>query len=163
MADKKKTRFNIIDVIIVILIIGAITGIILRYNIVGRLVSDSNRDKVKITVLVNGVNPALAESIKDGEDFYIENNKFGKLTEHKADNSAVYKPDDDGKITRSSDPSLNDVTAVFTAEGIIDPDGSFKLAGSRFLAAGKTVVLQSMHVQLEGVILFIEEINVETE
>ena len=159
MADRKKMRFNVIDVIIVILIIGAITGIILRYNIVGKLVSSSSRDKVSITVLVTGVKPALAESIKDGEDFYIESKKFGTLASHNAENSVVYKTDEEGNIIRSSDPSLNDVTTVFTAEGVIDPDGSFKLAGSRFLAAGKTVTLQSMHVQLEGVILSIEQIK----
>ncbi|MBQ7500777.1 MAG: DUF4330 family protein [Clostridia bacterium] len=158
MAGNKKTRFNIIDVLIIILILGAIVGILRRYNIVERLVRDSNRDEVRITVLITQVNPTLAESIKNGEDFYIDGDRsFGRLTEHEANNSSVVKPGEDGKLEESEDPSVKDVTAVFTAKGVIDKDGSFKLAGSRFLAAGKTVTVQSMHVQLEGIILSIEQ------
>ena len=160
MAGRKKARFNIIDVLIIVLIIGAIVGIVLRYNIVERLVRDSSRDEVRITVLISQVNPTLAESIRDGEDFYIDGDRsFGKLTKHETKNSTVVNPDENGKLVESEDLSVKDVTAVFTAKGIIDKDGSFMLAGSRFLSAGKTVTVQSMHVQLEGIILSIERTN----
>ena len=80
MADKK-FKFNILDVVIVIVVVACIAGIALRYNLADKIGLTKNQEAV-VTFLAPNVRTDVArESFVDGDMYYCKkfNGNFGEL------------------------------------------------------------------------------------
>lgn len=160
MTDKKKKRFNVIDFVIVVVVLGCIAGIAARYNIVNRIVVDSDRDEVEISFLATDMSPMLSYAVNVGETFYSEASgiSMGPLIEYDVKDSIITFINDSGEKETAADPAKKDITGTLRATGIMSADG-FMLGGTQYLAAGKTLTIQSLEVQLSVIITEIKHIN----
>ena len=148
-----KLRFNIIDLLIVVIVLGCIAGAVIRYNVIDRIVLDTTRDEVKISFMVSGVTPQIAGAIVDGEEFYVVGSDYtiGVLTEHNISNALIVEANDNGQPVESFDDTLRDVRGSFRSHGVVREDGFF-LGGTMFLAPGKTLIAESKSVRFSLII-----------
>ena len=155
--DEGKVRFNIIDFIIIVVVIGCIAGVVIRFNVVDKLVLDTKRDEVKISFAVAGISPQIANSINDGDEFYVVGSEelLGTLLSHSLSNAHTVVSNENGYPVESYDETLRDVRGVFAAAGVSGEDG-FLLGGTLFLAPGKTLSVESRNVRIS---LIIREIS----
>lgn len=151
--NEGKLRFNIIDLVIVIVVIGCIAGVVVRYNVIDRMVLDTKRDEVSISFMVSGISPQIANTIADGEDFYVveTGEGFGKLLSHSVSNASIVEANDSGRPVKSFDDTLRDVRGEFRSYGIVRDDGFF-LGGTMFLAPGKALTVESRSVRFSVII-----------
>ena len=152
-ANSGKLRFNIIDLLIVVIVLGCIAGVVVRYNIIDRIVLDTKRDEVKISFMVSGVTPQIAGAIVDGEEFYVVGSSYtiGVLNEHSITNALIVEANDNGLPVESFDDTLRDIRGSFTSHGVLREDGFF-LGGTMFLAPGKTLVAESKSARFSLII-----------
>ena len=152
-----KPRFNIIDLLIILAVLGCLAGIVVRYNVIDKLVLDTKRDKVSVSFMVAGLSPQIANTIADGEEFYVEgtDNSLGVLTEHSISNARIVEANDSGLPVESFDDTLRDVRGVFTSYGVVEDDGFF-LGGTLFLAPGKTLTVESRSARFSVIITEID-------
>ncbi len=154
MSEKQsRKRLNVIDFVIIVIVLGCIAGIIARYNIVNRIVVDSDRDEVEISFVVTSISPMISEAVNDGDVFYSESsgNCIGTLIRHEVKNSEIVYSNENGEPVVGSDQTKRDVTGTLRAYGIMGSDG-FMLEGTQFLAAGKKLTIQSLEVQISVII-----------
>ena len=80
---KKRIRFNIIDLVIVIAVIGCFCGIAMRYNVMDKIGLNNARDKVEIEFRIIGIRPTSFDAMVKGDTFYWQQNnmKIGTLKE----------------------------------------------------------------------------------
>jgi len=148
-----KLHFNIIDLLIILIVLGCLAGVVIRYNVIDRLVLDTRRDEVKISFMVAGITPQIANSINDGEEFFVveSGESIGSLAEHSVTNATIVEANDSGIPVKSIDDTLRDVRGVFTSYGRVRDDGFF-LGGTMFLAPGKTLTVESRSVRFSVII-----------
>ncbi len=139
-----KLRFNIIDFLIIVIVLGCIAGAVIRYNIIDRIVLDTKRDEVKISFLVSGISPQIAEAMKEGDEYYISGASYtiGRLSKPTVGPAQIIDENEEGRPVASEDNTLRDVRGSFTSYGVLNEDGFF-LAGTMFLAPGKTLTVES--------------------
>lgn len=156
--EKSKIRFNIIDIIIVIIVIGSIVGVIFRYDIVDRLVLDSKRDEVNVSFMITGISPQISEQITDGDEFYVvgSSDSMGVLVEHTTGNFVTVEANEKGEPVQSFDDTLRDVRGTFSSLGVLNDEGFF-LGGTLFIAPGKTLTIESRNVRVSVIITEISQ------
>ncbi|MCL2517198.1 MAG: DUF4330 family protein [Oscillospiraceae bacterium] len=156
---KTKARFNIIDFLIIIVVIGCIIGVALRYELYNKMLS-SNKDEVEISFFINGVRIGSTEAMVEGDIFYWKQNglEIGKLLSKEVSNREVFVLDNEYNYVKKYDDRRYDVRGVIVSKGIIKEDG-FKLNGTQFLAPGKTFEVQSKNITVYITITDIKKIN----
>jgi len=150
MAEKKKLRMNILDVIIILTVIALVGGITLRFNLVDRLGLSGNNDEVNIRFLIQEVSPSSVEALKEGDIFYWDANsmEIGELLQKEDPMSAtVVVENGRGELVSALNPKYRDVRGTIRAKGKITDEG-FMLDGTQFLSAGKYLNVSSKNIKV---------------
>ena len=153
-------KFNVIDFIIIVLVLGAIIAMVVRYNLVEKLVTDDVRDEVEISFLATGISPEIASGITDGSEYFTESNgmSVGELLSHTVTDSKIVISNEYGQPVVSSDKTKKDVSGVLKSGGVMTEDG-FMLDGVTFVCAGKNLKIQSLNGQFSVIITEIKLSN----
>jgi len=149
---KNKLRFNVIDVLIIVLALACIAAMILRVTILKDIGEKGENEEYIITFKASSLSNSQYEAIlalsKDDATpenrwVYIENGetRFGELLKLGEQNTEkLYFTDDSGNIV-SADYPQNDPDATWTITGTIackgtyTDDGGFLLNGRKFIAS----------------------------
>lgn len=160
MNKRTQRRFNIIDLLIVIVVIACIAGIIIRYNVVDRIVIDGERDSVQVSFMITDVSPDVVDAIKDGSVYYCEKtgNRIGKLLSHEVEDAVMVEINEAGEAYEVSDPDRKVIKGRFGAKGVMGENG-FMLEGTQFITAGSVVTIQSLDVQVSVIITEIDHVK----
>lgn len=154
---KKRLRFSVIDFIIVLLILFGIVGIAVRFDLVGRLFSKTEKVDAEISVIAEAISPAEAAAFTDGTVFYCQGETFGTLKSSTSEAALIYVENDSGTLVSYEDETLLDLSAVLTCR-LLPTDDGYLLNGNRFIAAGSTFFLQANGVAVTVTVLSIEEV-----
>ena len=157
-SDGGKVRFNIIDFLIIVIVIGCIAGVIMRYDIIDKIVVDRDRDEVSVSFMITGISPQIADQIMIGDEFYVvgASNKLGVLADHTVTNAEKVEANENGFPVRSYDDTSRDVRGTFRSYGVNNDDGFF-LGGTLFIAPGKTLTIESRNVRISVIITEISQ------
>ena len=157
-SDSGKVRFNIIDFLIIVIAIGCIAGVIMRYDIIDKIVVDRERDEVSVSFMITGISPQISDQIKDGDEFYVvgASTRLGVLADHTVGNAEKVEANENGFPVRSYDDTSRDVRGTFTSYGVKNEDGFF-LGGTLFIAPGKTLTIESRNVRVSVIITEISQ------
>lgn len=136
---KKRTRFNIIDVFVILLIAALVFGIVYFILIqTGRLENSGDEKNVVYTLRISGVDEKYIDSIKNGST--AENSStfstLGTIIGVRTEKSLFYGNDavkkGDGYEIRSSEyADRYDVYVTISAKGVIDARGILYINGQR--------------------------------
>ena len=138
----KKTRFNLIDFIIILFVAMAAVGIFLRFNLADEINFNATGDIFEIEFVTAGhIQEASQDYFITGEKFYIhiESLEIGEITEilDIRNPAEVYVLDLNGNISKSEQPGRIDVRGVMRSRGRMNKDGEYMINGNINVASNK--------------------------
>ena len=178
---KKKTRFNIVDIIIIVAVIACIGGIVLRVVLTDRFQANNVKDYI-VTFKADGlsyaqllgIEKALDESesggnfvsfadksvkignlygITDSELLYVESHNGERITfEIGEDELNTFEGDDSWK-----DDSVWYIKGTMICSGEYSEDKGFLLGGNTYMAANQMFDVTTKYTEFTIKILGIEE------
>ena len=155
MASKNKTRFNAIDLLILILFIGCIAGIIVRYQVVDIVKSNNNQENASISFLVKDIKETSEEFFAEGDKFFIigSNEFLGAL-----EGGFVFEPAEefnetaDGRYVKSASASgRSDMRGSLLSSGTFSSEG-FLLDNTKYIAPGSTLSIHSNKIYVNIIV-----------
>ena len=152
--QESKSRFNVIDAIIILLILVCVFTILVRCGVLDNLFSNSKLEEYELTFTAKYLRHTDSNAFVNGDTFYeIDSGKligvFDKFDSISP--ASVYENDTDGSIIAVSLPESTkiDVVGVIACSGRLADDGRFLLNGTDFLAPGKVLTVRSEHIDVE--------------
>lgn len=151
--NNTKKRFNIIDFVILVIILGCIAGLVIRYNIVDSIVGMTESEVKTVSFIAKDLYPEVAASVKEGSVFYCEANgiSLGSLSHLKNQPGEYIYIDSAGSAASVDAPVKRDISGSFELEGFVSENG-FMINGTQYVAPGKEMLIQSEDVQISVII-----------
>lgn len=142
-----KGRFNIIDFLIIVAIIGCISGVFLRYDIAAKIGLNRNKDEVEISFIVVRLREGSTEALMEGDTIYWKQNgmEIGKLISKEVTPAVHYILDENYEFQKRYNDYRYDVRGVISAKGNMTESG-FMLNGTQFIAPGKELMIESKNI-----------------
>lgn len=133
-----KPRFNIFDVIIIVLILASIGAMVARAHYTANAKKNYAAADVEFSVL--GVSDVTANAIISGQTVYLVDNdsSIGQILSVEVVPSKTTVEDAEGKLIELPHPDKKDVRGVALLSGIYTDDG-FMIDGKYPASAGKTI------------------------
>lgn len=159
MTDEKKIRLkpNIIDFTIILLIIGVLVGVAVRYDLASKISADSRQVEAEVTFLIEGIRDTSVAALVEGDEFYwVQNDMYiGRLKEAVQSAPArVYVVRDDMVISSTVNPERYDATGTLVVSGLME-DGGFMLNGTQYIGPGKQMNVKSRNIKVNITIMSI--------
>ncbi len=169
---KKTRKFkpNIIDLLIVVAVLGALAGIALRTGIVEKVITNSSVESARISFLVQDISSDSYNYFIPGDVFYSDTHKcyFGTLEEKPYDLPAeMFIEGADGKLIKSyspadpDDPTRSeriDVRGKVLSSGVFSDEG-FLLGGTTYIAPGSKLIVESKNITASIMVTGVEKLN----
>ena len=158
----RKAGFNIIDLLIVLFIVLAAVGIVMRYKLADKVNLNATGDKFEIEFMIENIQKASEDYLTAGTPFYINTDsiKIGEIKEILDVRDAVHILSDlNGNVIKSELPGRIDVTGVMTCYGRTVKEGGYMLNGNSFVAPGKMYLVHTGKLSVNITIMNIEKVN----
>jgi hypothetical protein len=159
--DNRKLKFNIIDLIIILFMILAIIGIIIRYDLADDINFGATGEEFDIEFMVMNIQRGTEDYLQAGEKFYItiESIFIGEVTDIIDVRGAVeYVETTDGNIVGSTIPERVDVTGVMRSRGRTTKEGVM-LNGNIFVTANTRHFIHTGKRECWIVIMDVQPVN----
>lgn len=162
MSDKTKLRFNAIDLVIIILVVGCIAGLALRYQLINVLHSQSESNGANVSFYLSNIRSTSENYFNEGDTFYLANEdiEFGTLLSgFRFEPAAQYNMRSDGKYVKTTAVNgRSDMYGTLKADGRFAESGEFLLGGTKYIAAGSELSIFSNNIEVTVIITDIEPI-----
>lgn len=144
-----KSRFNIFDALLILLIVACIVALVLRYYF------NSNRsleEQVRVRFIVPSIMETTAdtmlETLKSGSVLYLTDgdNVIGYIQSVAKERSKVYAENGAGELEKVDDPFLMNVTGVAVLYGKTGESG-FYIGGSELATVNDVIYVYSTNVE----------------
>lgn len=157
---KKKSRFNIIDLLIIIVIIAAVATVAVRLDLADKIVQATAEDSARVTITVFSIDQAAVGAVSEGDElvWVQENCDFGSIVHKEVANAVKYNTVEDGSYVKTTDPERYDLTLTVDTKGTFTKEG-YMLGGKSYLAAGKTVTFHNGKTALTSLVISVNEIG----
>ncbi|MBQ8509162.1 MAG: DUF4330 family protein [Clostridia bacterium] len=163
-ASGKKLRLNIIDFLIIVVILGAVAGIALRFGVVEKVVTKSSLSSAYVSFLIQDIQDESANYFVAGDSFYSQTHsaEFGVLQSNIQFLPAeAYINNEVGELLKVYKEDRIDVRGVFLCEGIFTDEG-FLLNGTSYIAPGSTVHVLSSTIDVTLTVTEIDAVGAES-
>ena len=147
--NRRKLKFNLLDAAVILLVIGAVAGIMLRYNVASRLNAVSSTDQARITFVAKNLRSVTTDAFVPGDIFYWKQNgiTIGTLESVNTNYSEVMIHDENFVIKKTINDQRYDVKGVILADGN-DTGAGFMLNGTQYIGPGKEMVIRSKNIEV---------------
>ncbi len=166
MSDiKKKMKFNILDVVVILIIAVLILAYCFRSNIFANTLSVSEPSEMKVSVKVEGVRIYTVDAFSVGDNIYDREtgNLLGKISEITYEPSyesvkldGTQTEDGTAKAVLLESPGRYDLYITFDATGKISDEGSY-INGNKLVAPNSSLSISTQKVITEGKIVSVNE------
>ena len=148
----KKTmpKFNMIDVLIILVLLAALFGIALRFDLADKIGLQAQTDEAEVYLLIEDIQEASLEYFVPGENLYIELQDllFGEITEVVDVRPAIkYNAVFTGEIMKSEAPGRIDVVLSVRSKGRMSDEG-FMINGIYYTAAGRSYLVHTNKLEV---------------
>ena len=156
---KSKGKFNIIDVLAVILVIAVILGLAVRFKSSVTTAVKSDEEFI-YTVRVEGVRDYTIDALKKGGKLTDKKSEkdLGEIVSVEEEPSKVQSERADGKIVLADQPDRYTAIVTIKTRGK-ESDNSYITADSNELSVGRTTEIYSKYVHTSGKIMSVEKIS----
>ena len=164
-SKKNRMRLNIIDFLIIIVLIGAVVGIAMRFGLVEKVTNQAGMTQARISFLIRDINEGSLDYFGIGDNFYDKDHDcvFGVLESRQFMYSEAFIANERGEIIRTNlENKRYDVRGAVTAAGTFTDDG-FLLDGVNYLAPGSTLHVQSRDLDVILTVTAVERIDTVSE
>lgn len=143
--ETKKNRFNIIDVVIILVVIALAAGIALRYDFFGRNKEIATNDTVIISFLIRSAAEGREQQFHEGDAFTYDGQALGELLKVSVTPAELITAGEDGEFKMTTVPGKVDIRGEIRAVGTITDTG-FRLGSTTYLAANMDIEIKSKYV-----------------
>ena len=155
--NENKTRFNMIDLIIVLIIIACIIGTVFRGTILDRLSFSSSADSVKVSFTAENLTYEDISVLNTNDTLYLSEKSFGTLTSMSYVKQTIVVPSQDQlSFTEALDPTHYTLTGEIEVSGK-NTDKGFFFDSDIHIGVGKVLNLESSKCAISIVITKITE------
>lgn len=157
--EVKKSRFNIFDALIILVVLACIAAIIARYYFIS---SDSLDEQVSVEFIVPGVMDstaqAMTDAIKSGTVIYLSDGDqtIGFIQSIYSESSKVYATNAVGDIERVNHPSEMDIKGVAVLYGTSGKSG-FLIGGNKLATVSDVVFVYTTDIEFAMTVTSISE------
>ncbi len=166
MGEKKKRmfRFNVIDIVIILIVICAAGSVLLRYNLDEKISISGHSESVEIKFLITSLDHSSGDSLKEGDSVFLSSGTppIGTLTSEKTIIPAeMILTLSDGSVVRSESPGAEkiDLRGSILSSGVFGEDGSFMLNGNTFIAPGMTLSFYTENIITDCTVTEIKRVD----
>lgn len=156
MTKTSLKKFNIIDVVIILVVVLAAAMLLGRGF--SKNVTNSNTGKtIEYTVKVQGIRQPTFDALQQGDKLVdgATGNAIGEIFEISSEPYTENQNMLDGTVKALQVPDRLSAYVTITCEGVVNDDGYF--LGSTQVAVGDTISLVSERVDTNGVIVAVKE------
>jgi len=167
---KRNVHFNVIDALIIILLIAVVLGIYFRFNVIERLTSEEKTETYTVSFSVDNIRYTTPSYMNVGDKVYFGDtgDLFGTLISE-SENQSVLSITPASEIFVDSSGSIKEV--FYEAEsrvdakgriecrGIYTDEGGFCVDGTRYIAPGQTVEINTELVTLVVTVTSIDKVE----
>lgn len=160
MANKTKARFNGIDLLIIIIFIGCIIGIALRYQLVDTIKNSTTTQKAEVSFYLENIKSTSEDFFSEGDTFFLVENseRLGVLQ-----SGFVFEPAEefnmnlDGEYIKSASVNgRSDMRGTLLADGLFTNEG-FMLNNTKYIAPGSEITIYSNKIEVTVILTDIKE------
>lgn len=160
MANKTKLRFNGIDLLIVIIFIGCLAGLVLRYQLIDVIRNSGDDQSAKISFYLSNIKETSEDFFAEGDVFFIagSDERLGALQ-----SGFVFEPAEefhmaaDGTLVKSASVNgRSDMRGVIEANGIFSDEG-FLLNNTQYIAPGSKISIYSGKIEVTITVTNVEK------
>ncbi len=154
---KIKGKFNIIDLLAIILIIAVVIGIAVRFKSTVTTAVKSDEEFI-YTVKVESVRDYTIEALKKGGKITDKKSEIdlGEIVAVESEPSKIQTERADGKIIMADQPDRYTAIVTIKTHGK-ESDNSYITADSNELSVGRTTDVYSKYVHTSGKIMSVEK------
>ncbi len=148
----RKFKPNIIDFLIVIVILGAIVGIIMRTGVVDKIVVNNRLEKAQISFIIRDISDQSESCFNKGDVFYGKSHAcvVGTLESVIPRLAEKYVADASGRLIKTtSSENRIDILGTLIGSGVFTEQGFF-VDGSIYIAPGTEITFENKNI--EGVL-----------
>lgn len=154
---EKKTRFNLIDFIIIAVVICCIIATVFRGAIIDKLRFASSADTAKVFFYAENLTEQELTYITVGDELSFENETFGVIKDYVSYSQTVVVPDaDKAGFTSATDGSRYTITGELEIKGRNTDEGFF-FGSDTHVGVGKVLSLEGKNYNISIVITKITE------
>ena len=155
---KSRMRLNIIDFLIIIVLIGAVVGIAMRFGLVERVTNQAGMTGARISFLIRDINEGSLDYFGIGDTFYDKEHDclLGTLESRQFMYSEAFITNERGEIIKTN------VRGAVIGSGTFTDDG-FLLDGVNYVAPGSTIHVQSRDLDVILTVTAVERVDTVSE
>ena len=162
---KSRMRLNIIDFLIIIVLIGAVVGIAMRFGLVERVTNQAGMTGARISFLIRDINEGSLDYFGIGDTVYDKEHDclLGTLESRQFMYSEAFITTERGEIIKTnSENKRYDVRGAVIGSGTFTDDG-FLLDGVNYVAPGSTIHVQSRDLDVILTVTAVERVDTVSE
>lgn len=147
----EKTRFNVFDILIILIVVACIAALILRlYVFNNEALTKKAEVKFSVNNVMQSTSEEMLESIQNGTVLYLSSNEevIGYVTDIKAERSTVFAEDEDGNQIEVYHPTNWNVYGTAVLYGT-SGDLGFYVNGTMRAEINSVVSVFTSRVQFE--------------
>lgn len=161
MANKTKSRFNGVDLLIIIIFIGCLVGLALRYQLVDTIRNSGTNQKAEVSFYLEDIKSTSEDFFSEGDTFFIVENgeRLGVLQ-----GGFVFEPAEEFNMNLEGDyvksASVNgrsDMRGTLLADGLFTNEG-FMLNNTKYIAPGSEITIHSSKIEVTVILTDIKEV-----
>ena len=147
----EKSRFNVFDILIILIVVACITALVLRLYVFNGVALNK---KVEVSFSVNNIMQSTAEemlkSVQNGTNLYLTSNNevIGYVTDIKAERSTVFVEDENGNQIEVFHPTNWNIVGTAVLYGT-EGDLGFYVNGTTRAEINSVVYVYTTRVQFE--------------
>lgn len=159
MTGKKSVRFNVFDVLIILVALACVAAIIVRAKFIS---GDTLDEKITIGFIVPGVMKSTADKmtadLTEGAKLYLSSTdeEIGYIVSIGSEKSTVYAENESGEIKRVEHPNSMNVTGVCVLYGKTGTDG-FLIGGTTAATLSEVIYVYSDTIDFSMTITNVSE------
>lgn len=138
----RRTRFSIIDFVIILMLLACIVGAVMRYNIAESLFSKTVTQEMTVNFIAEALTENKVSAFNENAVFYSGNDSFGKLISVNSSPAIGYYENAEGIYTEYEKEGLYDISGSFVCE-LVRSDSGYLLNGKTYIAPGSVFTLKS--------------------
>ena len=168
--NKRNVHFNVIDALIIILLVAIVLGVYFRFNIVESLKGDDNTEVYTVSFSIENIRYTTPSYMNVGDAVYFgDTGEFFGVLISESENQSVLSIMPASEIFIDSAGNLKEVyydedTRIdargrIECKGIYNEEGGFCIDGTRYIAPGQTIEINTELVTLNIIVTSIDKVE----
>jgi hypothetical protein len=153
-------KFNIIDIIFIIVVVGLISVAFLKTSKYNVTKTSSTMNKIEYSLTVRGVRSYTKDAFKVGDTVFDTQTKviIGTIKDIKVEDNEVYVESITGKLLKANIPGRYNVTLTIDTDGL-ETEKAFFADRSVELKVGSEKTFETLYVKTNGTVMSVKTIG----